>query len=350
MTKLPNIFQVNRFVLTQSPHGASQSKQAIDTIACPLITPFDGCEVTRFVEAGYDSFFDLRLPNGDLIQCVHGRPTKEVGSTFSKGEIFGQPWRGKDEHWHIAIKVKGTWKNILNYIERNFTIYLMEGFRSQHWKNWDTYLDEYLEGIKQPTIIEVNKPKPMSAQEIAQHEKNGANKILQALKKDTRYAQGWVQGRLDVEGIDAFAKLVEELEIAEGNNVLRLRQSEADLTAQVQTLTKEKAEIERKLDNSFTLQRETAEKLEKVEIELDELKNAPQVKPEPESFSVDKFLIGLSKNGQLYTMLGSFIAILPQGLKIVAPEYSEQIDALSLLIAGSGILGGISNASKNITS
>jgi hypothetical protein len=151
MVKLPNIFGGNTIYLTQSPHGANQNYKAIDVLPKDLITPFDGCKTSITYGTGGGRWFNLTLPDGSIIQCVHGVPTRQ-NSEFKKGEIFGKavPYSNGD-HWHIAIRVAGIWRVILDYIDQTNNIELVGNFKSQHWKNWSTWQDLYLD-IKQKNM------------------------------------------------------------------------------------------------------------------------------------------------------------------------------------------------------
>lgn len=149
MTKLPNIFGGNEVLLTQSPHGAAQNYKALDTVARPLYTPFDGCKTSRVFGSGQQRYFNLTLPDESYLQCVHGIPIKE-NHVFNAGEVFGETVKhytnGIDtSHWHIAINVKGKgWDVVLNYLDRSTQIKLIPGFSSLHWKYWSTWEDLYL--------------------------------------------------------------------------------------------------------------------------------------------------------------------------------------------------------------
>lgn len=158
MRKLPNIFGGSEITLTQAPHGKSQNYKAIDVAPGPLYAPFDGCKTSKTYSSGQQSYFNLTLPDGSYLQCVHGVPVKE-NHEFKEGEVVGNtvPY-SKGDHWHIAINVidKG-WDVILNYLDQSSTIKLIPGFSSRHWSYWSTWEDLYL-NIKSKKMEEKYKP------------------------------------------------------------------------------------------------------------------------------------------------------------------------------------------------
>lgn len=162
--RLPNIYNWMRnfFTLTNSPHGQAQNYKAIDTAKGRLYAPFDGTKIVRVYKkrrwhkvakkmTWQDSFFDVRLPNGAILQCVHGSPLGKEGKVFRAGQIMGRNVAyysnvdgARQDHWHTAIKVNGRWDYAVAYMSMNTKPRPVPGGSSGKWNRRISYGNKYL--------------------------------------------------------------------------------------------------------------------------------------------------------------------------------------------------------------
>lgn len=143
MGKLPNIFNVDFYPLSQTTHGSSQGYQALDFSYqnLEIIAPID-CEVKNYHQENPvgQSWFDLYLSNDVFLRIVHALPIK-VGR-FNKGEKIATmaPYfntQGQHaEHFHIAMNDRGVWQCVLAYLEEK-TIKLIGNWQNQFYSSWE---------------------------------------------------------------------------------------------------------------------------------------------------------------------------------------------------------------------
>jgi len=159
--KFNNIYPDNIFKLTQSSHGKYQNYKAIDTIkANEAIVPFgDNHEVLTFSVGkrggvGSQSWFNLVNSTGKYyLQIVHGTPYK---NQVKSGDPLGR-CTIKNNHFHIAIYVLGTWDILLNYIKQTNQIVLIGKPWNPKWGRWSTYPDKTLPTIPNTTDFKLTK-------------------------------------------------------------------------------------------------------------------------------------------------------------------------------------------------
>jgi hypothetical protein len=109
-----------------------------------MIAPLDG-EIRSKSGSGRQAFFNFILEDGSIIQIVHATPLRF--GKFKKGdEIAVSTWH----HYHVAIRIKNVWYNILEYMDRGIELRPALGL-TQHWLNWSTYPDRTL-NIKNPEM------------------------------------------------------------------------------------------------------------------------------------------------------------------------------------------------------
>lgn len=158
MPKLPNIFKNQDIVISQGLHIQSWNDEfynvAIDFAYIDnLVCPFDSCEIVTysnsFPENIRQSYFGLKLPDGNVILVVHAKPVK-MGK-INKGEPFAWcTWH----HYHLAMLINGKPECILEYLDRSVrlsTQSLLYGGNSNHPdSHWENYADKKLNIQIQP--------------------------------------------------------------------------------------------------------------------------------------------------------------------------------------------------------
>lgn len=168
--KLGNLFPGLELRLTQSPHGVQQNLKAIDCTGKNndrTLLAVEAGKIERKYGKGAQSGFHL-VGNGFDVLYHHCLTKLKAGTIVNKGRVIGEAHptikdkKGKvthAAHAHVAIKVKGAWDVILNYIDlKKVTIDLKPGFTSQKWKLPSTWSDKVLPSgnIRKP----IPKPAP----------------------------------------------------------------------------------------------------------------------------------------------------------------------------------------------
>lgn len=150
MAKLGNIFAGNIFRITQSPHGAAQDGRALDCTSgvgnMSLIAPCDVEVKAQRIDASGNPYFEI-FNNNFKIQLVHC-VLKVTPGIYAKGKRIGTYEYAGDkypDHCHVAVQLSGKWYTYLDFLERNVQLTLAPGFKSQHWKNWNTWPDRQLD-------------------------------------------------------------------------------------------------------------------------------------------------------------------------------------------------------------
>jgi hypothetical protein len=195
MTKLPNIFKTNSVVISQGGHPQVWNGQNLGNIAIDfsyidnLICPFDNCEIVTYSSSFpanvRQSYFGLKLPNGDLIVVVHAKPTKT--GKVNKGEPFAFcTWH----HYHLFMIVGGKGENILSYLDRSIKLSTqasLYGGNSNHPDGqWATYPDKYL-NIINPNQLTMEEKNQLNDY-ISKHQSAIAMPEFNQLQEDERHA------------------------------------------------------------------------------------------------------------------------------------------------------------------
>jgi hypothetical protein len=223
MTKIPNLFNTNQYVLSQgkhtSPWGSLDLRQGIDfAYTGELICPFDNC-VVEVYEGSYAitysdgsnmSYFTLNLPDGSKIVCVHGQPLRT--GTFNKGYVFATNslWH----HWHLMILTAGTHGCILDYLERlPMSTSVSAGYDSANHPDgdWRNYQDLYLniQSQNNQNILENNNETIMYEKLKSQLRNIYSDPNLQNIQINDGNNFGYYRGILDSGNPDDVARSLE---------------------------------------------------------------------------------------------------------------------------------------------